>query len=122
MIKLSARSLKCTLVLNAAELAAQADPVGARVVLAFHKYNEDRSTEHGELDEHINLVLATRTAYDAEVLGDYLTFDACIASLEPGQHELLEFSRCDLCRDQRVPWRLWISVHRRSRVSEARVL
>ena len=34
MIRLSARSLKCTLVLNAAELAAQADPVGARVVLA----------------------------------------------------------------------------------------
>jgi hypothetical protein len=30
----SARSLKCTLVLNAAELAAQADPVGARVMLA----------------------------------------------------------------------------------------
>jgi hypothetical protein len=34
MIRLSARSLKCTLVLNTAELAAQADPVGARVVLA----------------------------------------------------------------------------------------
>jgi hypothetical protein len=34
MIRLTARSLKCTLVLNAAELAAQADPVGTRVVLA----------------------------------------------------------------------------------------
>jgi hypothetical protein len=32
MIRLSARSLKCTLVLNVTELAAQADPVGARVV------------------------------------------------------------------------------------------